>query len=358
MLRKRGFATAAFVANVGYCGLHTGLGRGFETYRTNPIGPLEILRASALGESYVFPFVRRILGINDPIARKDADRVNEEFLRWLATSENRPFFVFLNYFDAHNPYVAPPPYDERFTEGRSAMTWSEVAEKRVPDWVGPAIDQYDGAIAYQDKKLGELFRELERKGVLENTFVIVTSDHGEEFMEHGLAWHGRSLYLPSLHVPLVLSLPGRLPEGRRVTRPVSLRNLPQTVLDLLPPGEPSRIPGTSLAMYWREGHVTEDRPISGDPPIESRNGILSELSGRSWLPPVNPASRGNMQSLIFEGMHYIRNGDGTEELYDIVADPWERRDLAGSAKNREKLSLLRGLLEPYVPLYADRDVLR
>src|SRR4029434_6029700 len=94
-------------------------------------------------------------------------------------------------------------------------------------------DRYERAIAYLDSELGRLFAALERRGLLANTLVVVTSDHGDEFAEHGLVDHGNTLYRASLHVPLVLHFPGRVPGGRRVMQPVSLRNLAATVLDLV-----------------------------------------------------------------------------------------------------------------------------
>src|SRR6185437_5517908 len=96
-----------------------------------------------------------------------------------------------------------------------------------------ARDAYDDCIAYLDAALGRLFDELDRRGVMKDTLVIVTSDHGEEIGEHQLVGHGRSLYREELHVPLLMVKPGRVPSGKMVLEPVSLRDLPATIVDLV-----------------------------------------------------------------------------------------------------------------------------
>ena len=97
--------------------------------------------------------------------------------------------------------------------------------------------------------------------------MIVTSDHGEQFGEHGLIEHGNSLYWPVLHVPLVISFPGRVPEGQSVAEPVSLADLPTTVLDLLRLPNTQAFPGASLARCWKDGKDAPPR----SPRLWSRN---------------------------------------------------------------------------------------
>src|SRR5262249_30983432 len=147
--------------------------------------------------------------------RKSAAEISRAFLDWLTSEEQRPFFVFLNYFDAHAPYRPPPPFDLRFGRKR-ASAWSRVAHTPLipPFELKAMVDSYDGTLAYLDSQLELLFSALESQGILENTLVIITSDHGEEFGEHGLLDHGNSLYLASVHVPLVIHFPGRVPAGQ------------------------------------------------------------------------------------------------------------------------------------------------
>jgi arylsulfatase A-like enzyme len=181
-------------------------------------------------------------------------------------------------------------------------------------WTTDAVqaeqDAYDRTIAFMDQQIGLLLDELQRRGILDNTLVIVTSDHGEEFLEHGVMTHGNSLYSPSLHVPLLLRLPGRVPAGVRVPQAVSVRDLPATVCAML--GVNATFPGATLARYWQEGEEAPAQPLFAD------------VSGRTFRPASYPVSKGDMQSVIVDRWHYIRRGDGHAELYDLVGDPWER----------------------------------
>lgn len=202
------------------------------------------------------------------------------------------------------------------------------------DWSAAEIDSeraaYDGSIAWLDSELGKLFEALGARGRLDNTIVVVTSDHGEQFGEHGLMDHGNSLYRPLLEVPLVIVWPGRVPAGVRVDTPVSLRDLPATITDLVF-GQPT-LPGRSLAGLWDDSSMIPSPLLS-----ELQEGIRSP----EWL----PVARGDLESLVVDDHHYIRNGDGREELYDLSADPEERRDLVGSEAAGPRLAILRARLE-------------
>jgi arylsulfatase A-like enzyme len=197
------------------------------------------------------------------------------------------------------------------------------------------LDAYESAIAYLDHQLGLLFDELRKRGLLENTLIIITSDHGELIGEHGLFTHGTSLHRPLLHVPLVISFPTRLPQGVRVEEPVGLRDLPATIAELVNfQGEP-RFPGNSLARYWTKGEASE---IPATP-------LLSEVSKTIRERPEWPASKGDMKSLVVNGLHYIKHSDGREELYDFDHDVNEERDLALSEEGHRVLGQLRLELE-------------
>ena len=112
-----------------------------------------------------------------------------------------------------------------------------------------ARDCYDDCIAFLDEQLGRLLGTLERQGLLENTVVIITSDHGESFGDHGTFGHSYSVFLDEVGVPLVILAPGA-PAGRVVDSPVSLRDLPATVVNLAGLSVGSPFPGHSLAAYW------------------------------------------------------------------------------------------------------------
>ena len=188
-----------------------------------------------------------------------------------------------------------------------------------------------GGIAYMDDALGTLFREMRARGVLDQTLVIVASDHGEAFGEHTLHGHGNSLYRPELHVPLVVRYPARVAAGTRVSAPVTLRDLAATALDAggaAPGSHP--IPGASWLALLHRG--------------AAGSAVVSEVSAGVNTEPSHPVSRGAMKSLITDSAHYIRNGDAVEEVYHWTVDPAESRDVAKTALGPSVISLLRAAL--------------
>jgi arylsulfatase A-like enzyme len=245
---------------------------------------------------------------------------------------SRPFFVFLNYFDAHFPYKAPAPFDKEFGSGgpmpdpSDRRLWTTKEIRRT-------IEEYDGALRYLDNQLGELCDALKAKGLSDNTLIAITSDHGEEFGEHGLYEHGNSLYLPLLHVPLILSFPKEIPSGIRISQTVSLLDLPATLLELAGLGTHA-LGGHSLADYWRN--------TSRAPSVSS--AAIAEVEQGINLPIFVPASPGPMRSVILGHMHYIRNGDGTEEVYNFADDPEESENLSQRAYAQGMLNQARTAL--------------
>jgi arylsulfatase A-like enzyme len=199
------------------------------------------------------------------------------------------------------------------------------------------MDAYDGAIAYLDAELGALFDSLERRGVLRNTIVVITSDHGEEFGEHGLLGHGNSLYWPSLAVPLIVIAPGQTPAGVIVREPVTTRDVAASVADLT--GIGVTFPGRSLARHWVGSDVTGGDVAAGAP-----DTLLSHVRRASGLPAWYPVSRGSIASALLGPLHVIRDGRGTLEVYDVERDPWERTDLAPQMARRSQMAPLAEVL--------------
>lgn len=314
VLRAHGYATAGFVANLIYCSYVHGLDRGFTDYRDFPISPGQIVLSSSVGRLVATSeTLRYLLDYQGVLNRKTAADVNQDFLRWLAHTDRRPFFAFLNYMDAHEPYLPPSPFDERFGSKRRRARYAHtgVDATRLAKWtmsppeVQGELDAYEGAIAYIDDQLGRLVAELGSRGLLDNTVLIVTSDHGEQLGEHGLFSHGNSLYRQVLEVPLVLYFRDRVPPGRLIHTPVTLRDIPATVMDLVGLEGRASFPGRSLARHWRAS-VGEERSREGMVLSEARRLIRKT---RPWY----PLSKGDMQSLVGAGYHYIVNADGREE---------------------------------------------
>jgi arylsulfatase A-like enzyme len=267
--------------------------------------------------------------------KKDGASINRDFLDWLSHRPQpaRPFFAFLNYFDAHNPYLLPTGARYRF--GMKPLkpadfvflgTYWDLVDKLTlrPVYRTLGRDSYDNCVAYLDERLGDLIDELQRRGVLDHTLLIVTSDHGEGMGEHGLYEHGESLYAPEIHVPLVIVLPAGMRETGVVREPVSLRDLPATILDLVGLNDGSPFLGRSMVNLWRNRS-------SGDSPV-STEIVISELLEPNPTDPNrgrSPARRGPLISLAEGDWVYIRNkADGSEELYNVREDPDELRNLS------------------------------
>jgi arylsulfatase A-like enzyme len=202
-----------------------------------------------------------------------------------------------------------------------------------------ATDVYDDSIAYLDGRLGLLLVELSRREMLENTLVIVTSDHGEHLSDHGLFFHGCSLYRQLVQVPLLIVGKKGIPVGRKVSEPVSLRDLPATLIELLGLGQDHPFTGQSLARYWQHRGQEGVRLVASPLLMETTKPELLMNGGRE------PAARGPIKAVVAAGMHYIQMGDGSEELYDINSDVEEKVNLAFEGDKSPVLVEIRNLLD-------------
>jgi arylsulfatase A-like enzyme len=377
-LGSHGYATAGFVANAGYCSYDTGLDRGFTHYEDYVVARLGTLRTAGLIDVAVKTFGELTVSLDRgwfqrwravvsdwffSDERKSAERVNRDFLEWLARRREpgRPFFAFLNYLDTHTPYLLPPGARHRFgadpkTKARFRdvlRDWSLLDKLKLPRrYWSLASDAHDNCVGYLDEQLGALFEELQRGGILNETLVIITSDHGEGLGEHELFLHGESLYRTEIRVPLLVLLPEQRSSGAVVRATVSLRDLPATIVELINLGNGSPFPGRSLAPLWA------DIP-TGAPPIEIEP-VLSELASPNPSQPNqerSPASRGPILSLAEGDFVYIRNeGDASEELFNERADPDELNNLADDEAVRPVLRRFRDRLQQAMaPAPAVRD---
>ncbi len=343
-LATHGYSTAAFAANREYVAPEWGLGRGFARFSTYGGAAADDLYRTVYGRKLCKTLLPRA-GYFDIPGRKRAPQVNAEFTAWLRSLEGRPFFALLNYFDAHDPYIVPPGHVRRFdgdtplgdvinfqTQGRQ---FRRKAKPTATD-IQAEINGYDECIAYLDQHVGVLFAELERLGLLNETLVIVTSDHGEAFGNHNLFGHGNSLYIETLRVPLIVRWPGHVPAGLRVGAAVGQERIPVTILDLLG-YERHALPGDSLVPLW----ATSDGAANGRG-LES--AILSEATHAARGKPGYPTAAGNLRSLITDKWHLIESDAGMTQLFAWRDDPLEQNDLAQTEAGRAALEALRAEL--------------
>jgi arylsulfatase A-like enzyme len=298
LLGDAGYFTQAMVTHV-YLSKEYGFGEGFDRHR-------------------YFPETR-------------AEEVTDQAIHFLEARGDSDFFLFLHYYDPHWHYDPPAPYDRAFDpnyQGKATGVWWDFKELEA-DSIDPRDLHhiralYDGEILYTDRQVERLFQEMKRLGVFENALVVVTSDHGEEFLDHGQWEHQKTLYEEQLRIPLVVKLPNGHPgaaEPRRVSGQVSLVDVAPTVLEVIGIPAPPSFEGRSLltardtdageAEAWAETEHTLD----GSRKIALRRGASGTKS-------------------IFT----LNEGDLQIELFDLGRDPreMERLDDAGSGESLER----------------------
>ena len=348
-LTSKGYQTVGFAANTQCCSYETGLDRGFLKFEDYPLTP-RFLFGRTIPGSWI---LKKIVSRGDyydskwiDLQSRDASGTNDAFLDWVRrTPRDRPFFAFINYFDAHDPYVPPARFLGRFgSRPRTPSDYQFLFDYRnidkdsnqIPN-ILMARDCYDDCIAFLDDQLGRLMSALRGQGLLDNTLVVITGDHGESFGDHSVFRHGSAIFLDQIAVPLVILSPDA-PAGRTVGTPVSLRDLPATVVDQLGLSAGSPFPGRSLAAFWSN---------SGRQTAQETTPALSELAHwNAFEPqPQNKLSREGLQmSLVASGRHYIRDGTGSEQLYDLKRDPSELVNLAGTVEGRQGVDSFRRTL--------------
>ncbi|MGE0352460.1 MAG: sulfatase [Gemmatimonadales bacterium] len=337
VLRDHGYATGGFVANMSYGTREHGLNRGFSHYEDFRITPGTVLWTSRIGRVVLEDgTVRRAIGLQELLWRKPASVVTRDFLKWVRGLEGRPFFAFLNYFDAHQPYLPPEPFRSRFETAAPAGAFSRrvtaAFEDMTPAEIRWSESRYDGTIAAMDDQIGHLLAGLDSAGLRERTIVIVTSDHGEHFGDHDRISHGNSLYRQLIEVPLVVSYPAAIPAGQTVSTPVSLRDLAATALDLLGIVDSAPFPGRTLARFWSDEQTPEPTTVVSEMPAAGGKG--------AW-------------SLVAWGYHFIHWWRMPPQLYQLAADPLEERNLADSAGAQPLMASFRALADslgkPTVP---------
>jgi arylsulfatase A-like enzyme len=376
VMRERGYATAAVVANFECVNGCFGFRRGFDRYVDDEVNaevsPRTILASCALGRC-VLPALRKLGGAWRWPPRAHVKRAPEVFglaREWLAEraehGPKRPYFLFLNLMDAHGPYRPPEDWTRRFWTAeiparvvettpelgfralravRTASAEERPARLAEMESAGRQLgDLYDECLAALDARLGAFLGELEARGELDQTWVVITSDHGEHFGEHGHFGHGSSLYDALVRVPLVIVPPLGGPyedlRGRRVRELVSLRDLPATVADLVLKVGNGPFPGASLARTWNEREAGLDDP---EPPIAQLAQQQIDAGDA-----VDGSMVRDVDAIFALGRALIRNRvnqDVLDELYDLEQDPAQQRNLAGDPTEAERLRELGRRLE-------------
>ena len=334
--RGAGYRTAAFVSAFVLDGVF-GYGRGFEVYDDALQAPKGVHDLSPMR---VWEQLRVRLGSISGVERR-GDRTVDDALAWLDTLEpGERFVLWVHLFDPHGPYAPPPPYDRRYYRGdprdpaHTGMADAvEVAEYMKPSLAGITdvkwpVAQYKGEIAYSDEQLGRLLDGLAASGRDGETVVLVVGDHGESLTEHDYYFnHGAHLYGPSMHVPLVISAPGRWPTGTRVDQVVENVDLLPTLLGLMTLPQPPGLPGEDLAPLARSE-------------AEGDGQALTICFDREANKATGEFMRYRRVGIRKGSLSFVYREEGPEELYDLAADPGEIVNLATRAEQGYLVQLL------------------
>lgn len=324
-LRDGGYSTFAVLANYGYLSPSFGMDQGFQYYEASA-------RLPFLGSQWPYclrtalkPLFQLVVpGPELEATARLATDINRSVFSVIEQSQQAgvPFFLFINYMDAHWPYNPPAPYDTRFPGKDETFTWADYlhleeqvirGERSVSEVEGRhLISQYDGEIAYLDDHLGQLVQRLKSLGIYDNTMLVITSDHGDAFGERNFVSHGVSLYQDQIHVPLVIKYPNTS-EETQVNEFVSLTDVTPTILAAAGVDVPSNLAGRDLHQ----------------PPSQDTAEVFSESYPHEHFVGLDPRFQRVEWAIFVGSQKLIWSTAGKRERYDLLQDPLEKRNLYG-----------------------------
>lgn len=341
ILQRKGYITVGFIGGP-YSKAKYGISQGFMDYRDR----LDFFGSRHTFASFsirpiidlLFPnFDRAILNSD---GEQSSEELNKKIFKWLDKNKYPPFFMFINYFDAHDPYDLGKEFRKYFTN--ETKEYAEVQRmidiKRYSNvsmnTVEYMIKLYDTEIFYLDHHLAKLFNKLDELGIKNNTIIVITSDHGEEFYEHGGFMHGQTLYEELIHVPLLIYYPKEF-EAQRIDERVSTTDIFSTVLDIINIKPPKNVDSISLL------------PLINDEDGPKRTYVLSELYGREGVEETKQQksiSDNNWKLIeVIQWRDDVPNAAPIPSgLFDLRTDKKEKNNTYYS--NRDKRELLKKIM--------------
>ncbi len=322
VLRKKGWQTGAVVGSQILGEWHR-INPGFKFFKSKPFEYQIKIKKSAIEKE-------------EERHQRRAKEVINWAKKWLSEiNRKKPFFLFLHFWDAHRPYYLPEDYPRKFQLDEKFQLYLKqnyyIQEKSFED-----INEYDNAISYLDEQLRSFFQYLKEQGLLSNTLIILTADHGEGLGQHNWYGHGLHLYQEQLRVPLLIRFPDGWKAGARVDAPVSLIDLAPTILEFLNLKDTMHCRGKSLLPL-----------IKGTQP-QIRDCQFAE---RRWYPEVNYEkiknwAPGKKCALVCGEWKYLWADKEPEELYNLAQDPLELNNLI--KQERKKYQELRIVMHNYI----------
>lgn len=346
VFRDAGYETGAVLGNMSI-GRGSGFEQGFDATVDGPvrifyhtafekIPVIKILMALGVapGDAILRTLHRKTFLQNEAVR---AGRINADAVDWLdGRDPDRPFFLFINYMDPHDAYDPPADFRAKFAANADPELGfvryirdlgGTISSNQFVRDVAPEFDQdkwdemlmlYDAEIAYLDAEIGKLLEALEERGLAEDTIVIITSDHGELFGEHGLANHFKALTREETHVPLLIRYPGKIDGGTRIATPAQLRDILPTVIELAELPDGPEMDGTSLVAIL-DGSQTE---LRGGETV----GFLHRPVDKEY----DFTAPGHLLSLRDPDSMYVWSSTGMHGFFDVEQDPTEDQNMHGS----------------------------
>jgi arylsulfatase A-like enzyme len=314
-LSARGYATLGVHANHGYLNRDFGMQQGFRYYdvapSARPLGTHKVYWPRTAVRS-LFDLFTNTTELDRPTRR--ADQITASALRVLRSPSLRstPFFLSLNYMDAHTPYAVPAPYRDLFP-GRDPRFHEDAGMTATRDH---QLSQYDAAIAYLDAQVPLLLDVLKQQGLYDNTLIIVTADHGEAFGEHGDTGHPASVHQELVHVPLLIKYPRSLSPapGTQIDATASGVDLMPTILEVAGASLPPNLQGRSLLSL----------------PSAPARSVISESFVDAHLAQNHRRSDSGQRALYRDHWKFIATSNRPSEFYDWIADPAETLNLTAA----------------------------
>lgn len=293
--RSHGYETAAFVSSF-VLNNRFGFGRGFQVFDdsfTRSDSSIDWRRWQ--GNKVEGGFDRR------------ANETTDHALQWMQRRDNsRPFFLWIHYFDPHYPYDPPEPFRSEFAKGRPAGEHD----------MNYQMDLYDGEIRFVSEQLARVLSFLDQGGLSDRTLLVVTSDHGEGFMEHGITGHGRNLYEEAVRVPLIFRWPGHVRAARTIHSPVGIIDVAPT-LNFLAGLQMANLKGVNLAPF-----------LAGEQDSDNERKIFLH---RRRFKDFN----GDMFGLRWKNFKLLNaEQQGIREMYDLNRDPREEYNIAANVPGK------------------------
>jgi arylsulfatase A-like enzyme len=331
VLSENGYMTAGIISNPFVSGSF-GMDQGFDFYddRVDIFEDVRYLSLKDISMLFQVFKVLRLIDRNDFDGERRVPEVNRIAIDWLKKnrdSEN-PFFLFLHYNEPHFKYEPPPPYN-RDIDGREIPYFDDISALNRGVFslstagLNDMLVLYDGEISYLDQHLGKLFNRLDEWGLMDNTLIIITSDHGESFNEHEVWQHGNSLYEEQIRVPLIIRYPGLSAGGRVIEKQiVQTLDLMPTILDIIDIPLPQNVQGRSLVPV-----------IRGDAGTKFNIAFAELRPDINWK-MQNPRYGIGMKAVIYGDWKFILSDNGKEELYNLSMDPDESVNLVSKDKDR------------------------